>query len=477
MSNYRFFRKTWRVHLIVLLFAALSFCTCQAFAYDWTGAVAYAEQWWDGRNPEYNDYGQNDCANFVSQCLIAGGLDLSSGVTDPCGCIISCTKLNQYLVSLGAQPVTWLRGHEPPEPENFLPGDVAIFGYTDENGSLHAYAHAVIAVTGDQTHYTTSNAHSSPNNTYHLSIEKIYQANPSFDRCTFYHIPAQPVQEPTVETRPASPDEIATASTINGLISDDGGASIDERRFDWGTTPSGEGWTDWTADVTVSGNSFSYRITGLEAGTTYYFRAWAHNSAGWSKGSILSFTLPIVNAFDVIPKSVTLGDSFMISYTVADTGGPGLNRAELWRANDSGGSPGVWTEIKRNSLSGNGPYSSSFSDDPSSEGIYWYGLHVVNNAGFWSVEQDPPGPIKVTVTPLSPPVVGDFCGANFTDADGYVDVWDLMQFADHWHTRTGEGNWDAKFDLKGPGFADPDSYVDVWDLMVFADNWHKGQKL
>jgi len=71
---------------------------------------------------------------------------------------------------------------------------------------------------------------------------------------------------------------------------------------------------------------------------------------------------------------------------------------------------------------------------------------------------------------------GDFCGNYFGPVDGYVDVWDLMQFADHWHSRTGEGNWDSKFDLTGPDFADPDSYVDVWDLMVFADNWHKGQK-
>ena len=73
-------------------------------------------------------------------------------------------------------------------------------------------------------------------------------------------------------------------------------------------------------------------------------------------------------------------------------------------------------------------------------------------------------------------MVGDFCGANFGPADGYVDVWDLMQFADHWHTRTGDSHWDARFDLAGPNFTDPDSYVDVWDLMVFADHWHEGQK-
>ena len=73
-------------------------------------------------------------------------------------------------------------------------------------------------------------------------------------------------------------------------------------------------------------------------------------------------------------------------------------------------------------------------------------------------------------------ITGDFCGANFGPPDGYVDVWDLMQFADQWHTDTGDSNWDSKFDLAGSSFGDPDGYIDVWDLMVFADHWHEGQK-
>lgn len=95
------------------------------------------------------------------------------------------------------------------------------------------------------------------------------------------------IQKPTVETNNATDIE-ATAATINGTIADDGGDTIDERRFDWGTTTSCE--DDWTNDVNVSGDSFSYRLTELEPDTTYYFRAWAHNSEGWSYGDVLSFT-------------------------------------------------------------------------------------------------------------------------------------------------------------------------------------------
>jgi len=73
-------------------------------------------------------------------------------------------------------------------------------------------------------------------------------------------------------------------------------------------------------------------------------------------------------------------------------------------------------------------------------------------------------------------IIGDFCGADFGPPDGYVDVWDLMCFADHWHTSEGDADWDATFDLAGGNFGDPDGYVDVWDLMMFADHWHEGEK-
>jgi len=73
-------------------------------------------------------------------------------------------------------------------------------------------------------------------------------------------------------------------------------------------------------------------------------------------------------------------------------------------------------------------------------------------------------------------LIADFCGVSFGPADGYVDVWDLMQFAGQWHTGTGDSNWDAKFDLAGPNFGGPDGYIDVWDLMTFADHWHEGER-
>lgn len=45
------------------------------FLYDRNAAVAYANLWWDGYNPAYPKF-DNDCANYVSQCLRAGGVPM-----------------------------------------------------------------------------------------------------------------------------------------------------------------------------------------------------------------------------------------------------------------------------------------------------------------------------------------------------------------------------------------------------------------
>jgi len=91
---------------------------------------------------------------------------------------------------------------------------------------------------------------------------------------------------PTVETRPAT-SVLSFGALLNGRIVDDGGSAIIERRFDWGTTASCS--DGWTADVSVSGDYFSYFLAGLKPDTTYYFRAWAKNATGWSHAGVLSF--------------------------------------------------------------------------------------------------------------------------------------------------------------------------------------------
>ena len=46
-----------------------------AYTYDRRRAVQYAERWWNEFNPAYNRF-TDDCTNFISQCLHAGGIPM-----------------------------------------------------------------------------------------------------------------------------------------------------------------------------------------------------------------------------------------------------------------------------------------------------------------------------------------------------------------------------------------------------------------
>ena len=89
--------------LIIILL--LSYLFQNTLSYNPKKAIAYAKQWYNRRNPSYADYsnGGGDCANFVSQCLIAGGLSLSGcyGNYGQGGTITYVTYLEQCLVQKG----------------------------------------------------------------------------------------------------------------------------------------------------------------------------------------------------------------------------------------------------------------------------------------------------------------------------------------------------------------------------------------
>ena len=99
----------------------------------------------------------------------------------------------------------------------------------------------------------------------------------------------------------------------------------------------------------------------------------------------VSNSLPLVQAFNVTPQNLTIDESVTVGYTVSDIGGPGLRQTELWRKNETCN----WQQIKINALSDQKEsLSGSFTDSPSVPGKYWYGLHVVDNAGNWNDEKN-----------------------------------------------------------------------------------------
>jgi uncharacterized protein (TIGR02145 family) len=79
----------------------------------------------------------------------------------------------------------------------------------------------------------------------------------------------------------------ATAAVSGGNITDDNGSNITAKGVSWGTAPNPTIAGSHTSDGT---GTFSSSITGLTAGTIYYVRAYATNSAGTAYGNEVSFT-------------------------------------------------------------------------------------------------------------------------------------------------------------------------------------------
>ena len=80
-----------------------------------------------------------------------------------------------------------------------------------------------------------------------------------------------------------------TSAVCGGKITSEGGAAVNDRGICWSTTPQP---TVLNNKITVTGDStvFSCSITGILAGSTYYVRAYATNSAGTAYGDQANFT-------------------------------------------------------------------------------------------------------------------------------------------------------------------------------------------
>ena len=123
-------------------------------------AAAYAQKWCNDRNLlEYPDYPGVDCANFVSQCLKAGGLDLSkgsdgngNGVVQPYGVIPGATNLLLHLTSFQKADKRVVQGNYPPVEINHDLGDPMFHG--SSNGLKAYHSHLCSSVFGNSRSYS-----------------------------------------------------------------------------------------------------------------------------------------------------------------------------------------------------------------------------------------------------------------------------------------------------------------------------------
>jgi hypothetical protein len=165
--------------------------------YNRQAAYGYAYKWWDGANPHYNDYSGSggDCANFVSQCLIAGGFSLHNGTDgtgygvypdedrtgNSYGTMPYCDYLNLNLRNWQDTTVSYTTEPTPDIPAEITVGDVVMFG--EDSGDK--YEHAMIVVWDNGTFNLGLAGHSSK--VWNLTFSDVMFGASSFDCATFYH--------------------------------------------------------------------------------------------------------------------------------------------------------------------------------------------------------------------------------------------------------------------------------------------------
>jgi len=194
---------------------------------------------------------------------------------------------------------------------------------------------------------------------------------------------------PSVSTNSAT-SITSISATLNGNITDLGGdTDCDYRGFVWETSsledpgdtqPSSSSYSDyWTESGSFSTGTFNHGITSLNPGVTYYFRAFAHNTAGWSYGSELNFTT------DAIPPNVTTQSATDITTTsaighgtITATGGASINEHGVcWSELEN---PTIADDHTEEGAIGTGSFISSITGLTPGH-TYYYRAYATNSAG------------------------------------------------------------------------------------------------
>jgi hypothetical protein len=119
-------------------------------------------------------------------------------------------------------------------------------------------------------------------------------------------------------------------ATLNGEIISDGGQAMDLRGFAWSVTsnstapgnivPPATYTSNWTEGASAIG-AFSHNIGGLTKGTTYYYRAYSHNTVGYGWGEELSFTALNDPSISILAATNVSTSTARLNASVTSSGG------------------------------------------------------------------------------------------------------------------------------------------------------------
>ena len=116
----------------------------------------------------------------------------------------------------------------------------------------------------------------------------------------------------------------STTATSGGNVTSDGGTTITARGVCWATTSTPTTAGSKTIDTGTTG-IFTSSITALTAGTVYYVRAYATNSAGTSYGNEVTFTTATVPGAPTIGTATAGNAQAAVAFTApASNGGSAI---------------------------------------------------------------------------------------------------------------------------------------------------------
>ncbi|MDR7240740.1 amidase domain-containing protein [Neobacillus drentensis] len=131
-----------------------------SFQYNRLKAVQYAERWWNSHNPAYKKF-ENDCTNFISQCLHIGGAPMRGYPVKGSGWWLQNNNWSYSWVvahSLKlyfANSKSGLRAREVNSPDQLLLGDIICYDFEGDG----RFNHNTIVTGKDANGMPLVNAH------------------------------------------------------------------------------------------------------------------------------------------------------------------------------------------------------------------------------------------------------------------------------------------------------------------------------
>lgn len=144
----------------------------ERFTYDRREAVRYAERWWNSYNPKFEIF-EDDCTNYISQCLLAGGAPMRGAPVRNQGWWY---QNNNWSFSWSvAHSLRWylsgstqgLQGKEVGDPESLHLGDVICYDFQGDG----RWDHNTIVVAKDAYGMPLVNAHTNNSRNRYWSYE------------------------------------------------------------------------------------------------------------------------------------------------------------------------------------------------------------------------------------------------------------------------------------------------------------------